>query len=125
MSTKGLGKKQRLRKCRHCGIQGHNKRKCPQLEVGKDVHINACKFQSSQFSRMPVSPHEVSFSLNETPLKDEDNSINLNRSPPSPEEASTLQIEPPSSNGLLHCMPSLYEEGDASMVTISYWHLYY
>lgn len=66
---------------------------------------------------MPVSSHEVSFDLNETPLEDEDNNINLNSSPPSPEEASTLRMEPPSLNGLLHCMPSLYEEGEASMVT--------
>lgn len=41
VSIKGRGKKQSLRKCGHCGIRGHNKRKCPQLEVGKDVHINA------------------------------------------------------------------------------------
>ena len=46
-STKGRGKKQSLRKYGHCGIRGHNKRKCPQLEVGKDVQINTCEFQSS------------------------------------------------------------------------------
>ncbi|KAJ8429694.1 hypothetical protein Cgig2_004493 [Carnegiea gigantea] len=45
----------------------------------------------------------------------EDNSINLKSSPPSPEEASAFRIEPPSSNGLLHYMPSLYKEGEASM----------
>jgi len=120
VSTKGCGKKQRLRKCGLCGIRGHNKRKCPHLEAGKDVHINASELQSSQFPQTPTSSHEVSFNLNETPLEDEDNSINLNGSSPSPEEDSPSRMEPPSSNGLLHCMPSLYEEGEASMVTTSY-----
>ena len=44
VSTKGRGTKQSLRKCGHCSIRGHNKRNCPQLEVVKDVHINACEF---------------------------------------------------------------------------------
>jgi len=64
----------------------------------------------------------VSFNLNSTPpiFEDEDVGINLGSSPPSPEEAFGSHMQPSSANGLLHCMPSLYEEGEASMVTLSY-----
>jgi len=122
VSTKGCTKKLRSRKCRHCGIQGHNKRKCPQLDVAKDMDSAACESPYSQFSLMPFSPHEVSFNLNSTPpiIEDEDIGINLDRSSPSPEEASGSHMQPPSVNGLLHYMPSLYEEGEPSMVILSY-----
>ena len=80
-----------------------------------------CEFPSSQFSPTPLSPHEMSFNLNSTPptFEDEDISINLD-SPPSLEQASGSPMNPSSLNGLLHCMPSFYEEGEASMVTILY-----
>jgi len=90
VSTKGCTKKQRSRKCGHCGIRGHNKRKCPQLDVAKDMDSAACEFPYSKFSPTPLSPHEVSFNLNSThpTFEDEDIGINFDSSPPSPEEAS-------------------------------------
>ena len=73
----------------------------------------ACEFPSSQYSQTPISRHEVSFNLNRMPpiFKDEDNSINLDSSPLSPKEASSSHMKPSSLNGLLHCMPSFYEDG--------------
>jgi len=84
VSTKGRTKKLRSRKCGHCGIRGHNKRKCPQLDIARDMDSAACEFPHSQFSPTPLSPHEVSFNLNSTPLifEDEDVGINLDKSPP-------------------------------------------